>query len=338
MGVTLLDIEDICTRLEALSSKRKVALVVDENTLDECYPLVASEGLDIAQVPVGEEAKSIEVAHYLWVTLQELEYTREDYLISLGGGSISDLAGFVASTYMRGTHLIHIPTSLLGMIDASIGGKTGIDLGHTKNMVGTFYEAEEVWIALSFLKTLPVQELYSGFGEVLKYDLLMGSDLLSDIIEEEMVDDEIIAKCIEYKLSLVTEDLTDLGVRHQLNLGHTTAHALEALALERGEQLLHGFAVVAGLVVALYISYKSEGLDEKLLTSKARLAKEVFPSVNFECRDYDALYNYALRDKKRSGSEELAMVLLNKTGEPIYKEVSRKLWEEALDFYRDFMA
>lgn len=337
MEITILEIEEITSRLQELTTGHKVAILVDENTVELCYPQVASEDLEILEVPSGEDAKSIEVANHLWLTLQDLGYTRNDYLVTLGGGSISDLGGFIASTFMRGMRLIHIPTTLLAMIDASIGGKTGINVGGIKNSVGSFYEANEVWISLDFLETLPSQELLSGLGEVLKYDLLIGSDMISQVAESQMITNELIATSVEYKMSVVRQDLTDYGTRRQLNLGHTTAHALEALYLERGESIPHGVAVVVGLIVALYVSYKLEGLDEHILSHTARLAKDVFPTVKYDCKDYDALTCFALNDKKRTNEQELSMVLMTAVGKPIYREVSREVWEEALDFYRDFM-
>ncbi|MBR8731912.1 3-dehydroquinate synthase [Porphyromonas levii] len=335
--IAILDIEDVAQRLSELASSHRVGLLVDETTMELCYPLIANEEVELLVVPEGEEGKQLEVAQYLWQSLLELGYTRQDYLVTLGGGAISDLGGFVASTYMRGLHLVHIPTTLLGMIDASIGGKTAIDFGGARNMVGTFYEAEKVWVSLAFLESLPERELVSGLGELLKYGLLMDRDSLKEVLSLEELSPQLLSRVMQFKLDIVGEDLFDTGKRAQLNLGHTFSHAIEALSLERGHSVPHGIGVAAGIVVALYICYKWHGLAEKLLTSVARAVKEQFPIVSFDCDDYEALWLLALKDKKRVEDGILSMVLLHGVGDAFVGKVSRKQWEEALDFYRDYM-
>lgn len=340
MGKTealVLDIGSIAERVHDLASRHKVALLADDNTIEQCYPLIDDEQVDVLLVPIGEEAKSLEVVQFLWNSLADLGYTRYDYLITLGGGAVSDVGGFVASTYMRGIRLIHIPTTLLGMIDASIGGKTAIDYGGVKNLVGSFYEPNEVWVSLTFLETLPKQEVLSGEGELVKYGLLDGDELYQETLDLEVIAPDLIAKVIQYKLDVVAADLRDEGGRVVLNLGHSTAHSLEALKISRGEVLPHGIAVMAGLIVALYISYKWYGLEEQVLSKLIRVAKDRFPRVAFSCDDYEEMWQFALKDKKNSGGAELTMVLLSEVGCPMTEQVTRKQWEEALDFYRDFM-
>lgn len=335
--IAILNIEDIAQRLAELASSHRVGLLVDETTMELCYPLIANEEADLLVVPEGEEGKSLEVVQYLWQSLLELGYTRQDYLVTLGGGAISDLGGFVASTYMRGVHLVHIPTTLLGMIDASVGGKTAINFGGAKNMVGTFYEAERVWVSLTFLETLPDKEIHSGMGELLKYGLLIDSDCLEEILGLEKLSPQLMGRVMQFKLDVVHEDLFDVGNRAQLNLGHTFAHAIEALALSREHAISHGTAVAAGIVVALYISYKWFGLDEKLLTTVSRAVKGQFLKFFFDCDDYEALWELALKDKKRVEDGILSMVLLRDVGRPFVEKIGREQWEEALDFYRDFI-
>ena len=239
---------------------------------------------------------------------------------------------------MRGIKLVHIPTTLLGMIDASIGGKTAIDYGGIKNLIGSFFEPNEVWISLSFLETLPEKEILCGEAELIKYGLLDSEELYQETLNLEEISPELIGKVVEYKLNLVATDLRDEGGRVVLNLGHTTAHSLEALKISRGEILPHGIAVMAGLIVALYISYKWYGLEEKVLSRLIRVAKEKFPRVAFSCDDYEEMWQLALKDKKNAGDELLTMVLLSGVGSPITDQVTRAQWEEALDFYRDFMS
>lgn len=327
----------IAERLCELATQAKVVVIVDEHTGEICYPLIGGDDLDVFVVPIGEEAKQLEVVQFLWNSLMDFQYGRADYLVSLGGGAVSDLAGFVASTYMRGMHLVHIPTTLLGMIDASIGGKTAIDYYSVKNMVGTFYEPDEVWVSLEFLATLPSEELQSGLGELLKYELLIGEELCPPTLDIEFLDAEVIAQVIQYKLDVVADDFRDKGGRMVLNLGHTTAHGLEGLALSKGQPLKHGIAVVAGLVVALYISYKWHHMPETVLTSFARKVKQLLPKIYFDCDDYDAIWGYAVKDKKNVNRGELTMVLLESLGCPIVRQVKETQWREALDFYRDYM-
>lgn len=336
--IKILETEDIEIALHQLTEGSKVAVLVDENTLEHCYPKIAREDLDLLCVPEGDECKDLEVAKHLWTTLQELEFRRSDYLVCLGGGAISDLGGFVASTYKRGMRLIHVPTTLLSMIDASIGGKTAINFGGEKNQVGTFYEAEEQWICTEFLETLPSDEMRSGWGELLKYGLLKGDSLLQRIMTQEELPVEVLAECIEYKLDIVAQDPLDMGVRRFLNLGHTAGHAFESLYFSKEKTLLHGIGVAAGIVIALYLSYRCLGLEEKILTSVARYAKEVFPKVVYTCEDYDTLWSFVMADKKIMGREGLTMVLLSSVGQPQVREgIGRSEWEEALDFYQDFM-
>lgn len=336
--IKILETEGIETALHQLTELSKVAVLVDENTLEHCYPLIASEDLDLLCVPEGDECKDIEVARHLWTTLQELGYRRSDYLLCLGGGAICDLGGFVASTYKRGMKLVHVPTTLLAMIDASIGGKTAINFGGEKNQVGTFYSAEKQWICTEFLETLPSDEMRSGWGELLKYGLLKGDALLHRIMTNEELPVEVLAECIEYKLDIVSKDPMDMGVRRFLNLGHTAGHAFESLYFTKEKQLLHGVGVAAGIVIALYLSYRCLGLNEKVLTSVARYIKEVFPKADYTCEDYDTLWSFVMADKKIMGQEGLTMVLLTSIGQPHVREgIERSEWEEALDFYQDFM-
>ena len=204
-------------------------------------------------------------------------------------------------------------------------------------MVGTFYEAERVWVSLSFLETLPDEEIISGMGELLKYGLLIDRDCLKEVLGLEELSPQLIGRVMQFKLDIVGEDLFDTGDRAQLNLGHTFSHAVEALAMNREHAIPHGVGVAAGIVVALYISYKWHGLKEELLTRVARAIKGQFPTVFFDCDDYDALWELALKDKKRVEEGVLSMVLLHDVGLPFVEKVSRDQWEEALDFYRDFM-
>lgn len=312
-------------------------VLTDVNTIRDCYPLIGNDALEVVELPDGEGCKSLEVANFLWETLSESGYGRQDYLVTLGGGSVSDVGAFVASTYMRGMRLVHVPTTLLGMIDAGIGGKTAINFGGIKNLVGTFYHPDAIWISIDFLPTLSDGQLMSGMGEMVKYGLLTDQKLLDEVLDMRELSTELIGKVVQYKLDVVAEDFTDKGVRAFLNLGHTSAHAFEALYMERGEELLHGVAVAAGLVVALYLSFRYHSMDESLLRQVAYHVRDRFPNVALTCDDYHKLWAFAQKDKKRVEHNVLAMVLLSDIGDPFMAPVDREHWEEALDFYRDLV-
>ncbi|MDO5036470.1 MAG: 3-dehydroquinate synthase family protein [Porphyromonas sp.] len=346
--IRLVDISELNEELEQLVKQHeRTLLLMDEETLEECAPhLIKSVGdAELATVPEGEAAKDIEIAIHLWKLLLERQFGRDDLLITLGGGAISDLGGWVASNYKRGMRLCHIPTTLLGMIDASIGGKTAIDMGGVKNAVGSFYSAEQVLLCPEFLETLPERELLSGWGEVLKYALL-GHLELEEILcldpreEHFSIPSKLILQSAEAKQAVVGGDPFDSGSRKQLNLGHTFGHALESLCTIAGstERLPHGVAVAAGLVCELYLSHLEYGYPQQLLTTVARYIRDTLPRVGLQCTMYDDLYRIALNDKKNSQSGEVNCTLLKAPATPVYNVgVGRARWDEALDFYRDFM-
>ena len=214
----------------------------------------------VIAIPDGERYKSIESAMYIWKILREMEFTRRSLLIGVGGGVITDLAGFVSSIFMRGTYLGLVPTTLLAQIDAAIGGKTGVNF-HGKNMLGTFYPANFVLIAPETLKTLPQRELLNGLGEMVKYAILDSTiyRFLQNIDDPmEALRRDIIEACVNFKLKIVKEDMREEGKRRVLNLGHTVAHALEKLS---NYQIKHGFAVSVGLLVAAFVGEMLYGFD-----------------------------------------------------------------------------
>ena len=289
--------------------------------------------------PSGEGAKSLSILGDLWARLLEGGCSRRDCLLAFGGGAVTDLAGFAASAYKRGMRLILVPTTLIGMCDAALGGKTAINFGGLKNSIGAFYPPERLLICPPLLETLPPEEMMSGRGELLKYALLTGRDPEAFLSDESLP--ETIRTCIEYKEEVVRKDPFDHGPRQRLNLGHTAGHALEALRLSplRGyPPVSHGVAVAAGLVIEAYLSFATGRLPQEYLMQLARFVREAFPAVNFGCGDYDALWSYALRDKKNTASEGvITLTLLEAPGRPVIgATAARPLWEESLDFYRDF--
>ena len=326
----------------------RLIIVADENTERHCLPsLTHGSGMPalwhaapVVVIPSGEAGKDISTVTTLWTRLTALGASRRTALVALGGGALTDVVGFVAATYKRGIGLINIPTTLLGAIDASIGGKTGIDLEGVKNIVGAFYPASLTLICPAFFDTLPTTELLSGYGEVLKYGLLCGTPLYGQSLSQNagQISPEMLLACVEHKQKIVSEDPFDTGIRMTLNLGHTVAHALEALMVRRSRpQVPHGIAVTVGLITDLYLSVRRHDLDRNTLYSFSNYVREEFPHVRFTCHDYDDLIDIMHHDKKNSG-DLIATILLSKPGEPlIARDITRQEMEGALDFYRDFV-
>lgn len=239
---------------------------------------------------------------------------------------MSDLGGWVASTYKRGMRLWHIPTTIIGMVDAAIGGKSALNLGEVKNAMGTFYPAEKVLLVPELAHSLSTEQLLSGWGEVLKYALLgmvprAGVWALNPLSPHFALPTSLIEQCAKAKQELVWQDLHDTGKRQLLNLGHTFGHALE-LHLAHSAPLPHGVAVAAGLVCELYLSYQLMGYPEGELTKVAHYVKHTYPIIPLSCNSYEALFRLAQQDKKNQSPERVVCVLLNAEGKatPYRKE------------------
>lgn len=279
---------------------------------------------------------------WLWQQLAQHRIGRHSNLIALGGGTLSDLVGFVASTYMRGIGFVTIPTTLLAAVDASIGGKTALDLSEAKNLVGTFYMPHLTIISEFFYETLPKHEILSGYGEVVKYALLQGKPLWSEVLQSDphLPSRAVIEQCVRYKEAIVKRDPHDRDVRQWLNLGHTIGHALESWAQSNSRPVPHGIAIAAGIIAELYLSrlrHRSFAADH--FYNVLEYIKRAFPAVHFSCRDYPAIIERCLRDKKNNAlPNQVAAVLLRTLGEPeMAYDLTTEVIEEALDFYRDYM-
>lgn len=249
----------------------KMIIIMDENTHANCleYMITTFEVLHEAEVivlPAGEENKQLGIANNVWEALTEYKISRFDVIINIGGGLITDMGGFIASCYKRGCDFINIPTSLLSMVDASIGGKTGINLGHFKNQVGVFSDPVAVYIDPVFLSTLPEDELLSGFAEMLKHGLIDDEELFDRVVE--VMDDpetftvDLLVDCIEVKNKVVKQDPTEKGLRKILNFGHTVGHVIEGHFMNN-KKITHGHAIAIGMVMESYISFKQGLLSEE---------------------------------------------------------------------------
>ena len=333
--------EKINTHLEE-TRYSKVFVLVDENTHENCLPNFMSqlsvEDFEIIEIESGEINKTIATCTGVWEALSELDADRKSLLINLGGGVITDLGGFVASCFKRGISFINVPTTLLAMVDASIGGKTGIDLGPLKNQIGVINQPEMVLIIPSFLKTLEERQLQSGFAEMLKHGLIQNKkywEVLKLISKFDDLDD-LIYDSVLIKNKVVLQDPTEQNLRKILNYGHTLGHAVESYFLEseNHETLLHGEAIAVGMVLEAYLSHKLSGLSEIELTDiKATFLKR-YKKVNFTAEDIQVILSLLKFDKKNSHGN-INFVLLNKIGLPtIDEQIPNNLYAEAFAYYK----
>lgn len=305
----------------------RFVILVDENTCTHCLvPLVSRvarlQEADLLEVPVGEECKELAIAQQLWESLLESGADRDTVLINLGGGCVSDLGGFVAAGYKRGIRHINVPTTLVGMVDAAIGGKTALNLAGSKNQVGFFHQPVAVCIDPSFLDTLPQDEMASGICEMLK-TLLIGDPDGYERLCKMLIDgnvklpDDMIASCVEIKSAIVKADPYDRGVRRILNLGHTFGHAIEAFSHTQGQRpLSHGKAVGIGLVAALYLSVQKLGLDEAELARCRQAVSHLVDIPHYTLRDTEGILSYMRQDKKNVDGQ-IRCVLLQPPGAPV---------------------
>ncbi len=289
---------------------QKILILVDENTQQHCldYLLTSFEELSHAEVivlPPGEETKSIEYVVQLWELLTDYEVTKKDLLICLGGGVVSDLGAFVASTYKRGLNCILIPTSLLAMIDAAIGGKNGIDFKGYKNLIGSIAQPEHIYIDPGFLHTLPWSEYMSGLGEALKHSLISGPALWAQFKKEaalvlenkQALSTELLWELIQVKINIVEQDPFEKGNRQILNLGHTLGHAFEAVLFE-SSSIAHGVAVAWGLVYEAKLASVQGLLDQAFVQELSVFVSAYFTELPEVALESTALAPYLNQDKK----------------------------------------
>lgn len=303
----------------------KIFVLVDENTNELCLPYFLSNlpteiEIEIIEIEAGEENKNMYTCIDLWHTLIDLEADRKSILLNLGGGVITDIGGFVASTFKRGIDFINIPTTLLAMVDASVGGKTGVDLGNLKNQIGVINEPKSVVILSKFLETLPSNQMRSGLAEMLKhgliYDKLYWNKLknLNDLNTDDL--DVLIKQSIEIKNNIVSQDLKENGIRKALNFGHTLGHAIESYCLESEDknQLLHGEAIAIGMILESHISYQSNFISKDDYAEIKYIITDVFEKIVFNEYDIQNILNLLVFDKKNEFGN-VQFTLLNKIGE-----------------------
>lgn len=322
----------------------KVFVLVDTNTKKHCLSiflenLSSSIKPEIIEIKAGEIHKNITTCVGVWNELTLLNADRKSLLINLGGGMITDLGGFVASTYKRGIRFINIPTTLLSMVDASVGSKTGVDLGSLKNLIGLFSNPEMVLIDDEFLKTIPQRELHSGFAEIIKYGLSYDENLWNDIIKNDILEkddvSEVIHRSIEIKNEIVLKDLKETSLRKILNFGHTVGHAIESYFLESKilPTLTHGEAIAIGMVVEAYISHKLFDFPKETLAILKTKVAHFYGKITINESDYAAILDLMKHDKKNIGSEVKFVLLKAVAQYKIDCSVTPDLIIEGLNYY-----
>jgi len=287
-------------------------ILTDENTAEHCLPLVKEkishlENYDIIEINAGEESKDIDFCIGIWKMLIDFGADRQSLMVNLGGGVISDLGGFAASTYKRGIDFVHVPTTLLSQVDASVGGKTGIDIDSIKNIIGTFTQPKAVFIEYDFLKSLPDRQILSGLAEMLKHGLICDvaywNLLKASDLEHPSV--ELIYRSVEIKNKVVIEDPKETGIRKSLNFGHTIGHAVETYSLlhDEGRHLSHGEAIAIGMICEAWLSHKKIGLSSEELTEITDVISGLYPKYMIEESANEELYALMQKDKKNQNGK-----------------------------------
>jgi len=325
-------------------SNSGIYLLVDENTRELCLPLLKEKcsGLDeaiVIELHSGESNKTISGIEKVWLALVAGKAVRNSLMICLGGGVITDIGGFSAATFKRGMNFIHIPTTLLAMVDAALGGKTGVNLNSVKNQVGVYAPPKAVFIFTEFLDTLPARQKLSGYAEMLKHAMIDSETHFEKLLvlnsPEKVCNEITILESAAVKMQIVNKDSTEKGLRKVLNFGHTIGHAIESYSQKHdASPLLHGEAIAIGLICESFISMRMFGMDGNDLKRLANLVSWQFPHYRFKDRPADELLSFMTHDKKNASVSQLNFSLIRKIGEPVYDQYpGEKLILESLHFY-----
>ena len=338
--------EDLDTAIQNCAHD-KLFILVDKHTRELCLPLIS--GFDCLKnahiITIGPEDihKNLETLAYVWKELGDQGATRHSLMINLGGGMVTDLGGFAASTFKRGFQYINIPTTLLAMVDASVGGKTGINFNGLKNEIGVFSPAEYVLIDTEFLKSLDSHNILSGYAEMLKHVIISTTGHWAELLNFDLnqIDykalQQLVAHSVSIKEDIVEKDPFEKNIRKALNLGHTVGHAFESLALENNRPVLHGYAVAWGIICELYFSFIKVGFPKDKLRQTIQFIKENYGVLTFDCKQYDRLYEFMTHDKKNSAGI-INFTLMGEIGDiRINQSANKEEILEILDFYRETM-
>jgi len=321
-----------------------IYILVDENTKTQCLSLLKAKCRDldnafVIELPSSESFKTIAGAEKIWRSLVDGHAVRNSLLICLGGGVITDIGGFAAATFKRGMDFIHIPTTLLSMVDAAIGGKTGVNLDSIKNQIGVFSLPKAVFVFDEFLDSLPKRQKLSGYAEMLKHAMIDSGSHFEKLLvlnsPEKVCNEKSIMESASVKMNIVNQDFKETGLRKALNFGHTIGHAIETYSQKNDpDPLLHGEAIAIGLICESFISMRMFELDEDTLEKMASLVNWHFPHYRFKPGSADDLLAFMCHDKKNPDSSHISFSLLRQIGDPVYDQYpGEKLIRESLHFY-----
>ena len=323
----------------------KIFILTDQTTHDMCLPKLQNflclKGAQSIVIKAGDTNKTLDSLVEVWTALSQGGATRHSLMINLGGGMVTDLGGFAASTFKRGIDFINIPTTLLAMVDASVGGKTGINFGGLKNEIGVFSDSKFVIINTQFLDTLDHDNICSGYAEMLKHGLISDNKHWAELVGFNLAQPDLaqlqrmVAESIKVKERIVTEDPHEHGIRKALNLGHTVGHALESFAMKHGRPVLHGYAVAYGMVCELYLSARKTDFPTDKMHQTVRFILDHYGRLPYTCDDYPELLELMRHDKKNT-SGIINFTLLGGIGDiRINQTATKEEIEEALDFLRE---
>lgn len=323
----------------------KIFILTDQTTHDMCLPKLQNflclKGAQSIVIKAGDTNKTLDSLAEVWTALSQGGATRHSLMINLGGGMVTDLGGFAASTFKRGIDFINIPTTLLAMVDASVGGKTGINFGGLKNEIGVFSDSKFVIINTQFLDTLDHDNICSGYAEMLKHGLISDNKHWAELVGFNLAQPDLaqlqrmVAESIKVKERIVTVDPHEHGIRKALNLGHTVGHALESFAMKHGRPVLHGYAVAYGMVCELYLSARKTDFPTDKMHQTVRFILDHYGRLPYTCDDYPELLELMRHDKKNT-SGIINFTLLGGIGDiRINQTATKEEIEEALDFFRE---
>jgi len=313
---------DIAQDLSAFFANQqfsKIAVIVDQNTKEHCYPKIAHAIQDhvLVEIKSGEEQKNLNTCQDIWNALTENAFDRKSLVVNVGGGVIGDMGGFCAATYKRGIDFINIPTTLLAQVDASIGGKLGIDFQNFKNHIGVFKNPLRVFLDATFFSTLDRAEMRSGYAEVIKHCLIRDGKKFDEIVKTPYDQQdlfELTKHSVDIKNKVVLEDPTEKGLRKILNFGHTIGHAIESYFLNHSlEKLLHGEAIAIGMICEAYLSELKLGMTRTELDRISKYILHVYKSKAIKESDIEAILQLTKQDKKNEG-DKIKCSLLNSIG------------------------
>lgn len=323
----------------------RIFVLTDETTQQLCWPKIKNFKALKNSTPIIIKAtdthKNLDTLSQVWQALSNGGATRHSLMINLGGGMVTDLGGFAASTFKRGIDFINIPTTLLAMVDASVGGKTGINFGGLKNEIGVFSDSRFVIINTQFLDTLDHDNICSGYAEMLKHGLISDERTWAELVTFNLDNPDLnqlqrmVAESIKVKERIVEADPHEHGIRKALNLGHTMGHAFESFAMRRGTPILHGYAVAYGLISELYMSARKTAFSTDRMHQTVRFIRENYGTINITCDDYPTLIELMHHDKKNT-SGIINFTLLGNVGDiRINQTANEEEIKEALDFFRE---